>query len=212
MSLVRNGKVYIVLYSVYHHVHKLAVEVEKGLRASGVQTQMYQVQETLPEEILKKVGAAPKLDLPVIRPEQLVEPDGILFGVPTRFGMVPSQLKGMLDGTGALWARGDLHGKFAGTFFSTGSNHGGQEATSMSMMPFFAHHGIRYVPFGPRSSHLANLKEVLGGSYWGAGTLQRPDNAPVHPHELEMAFTQGKDFGELIDAYVSGKELREKQK
>ncbi|CAO3589117.1 unnamed protein product [Absidia cylindrospora] len=115
------GKVYIVLYTVYHHVYKLATEVEKGLLASGVKTEMFQVQETLPDSVLTKIHAAPKLDLPVIKPEQLVDADGIMFGFPTRFGMVPSQVKGLLDGTGALWANAALHGKFAGTFFSTGS-------------------------------------------------------------------------------------------
>ncbi|KAI8070983.1 NAD(P)H:quinone oxidoreductase, type IV [Gongronella butleri] len=199
------GKVYIVLYTVYHHVHKLAVEVERGLKASGVQAQMFQVQETLPEEVLKKIGALPKPDIPVIRPEQLVEPDGIMFGIPTRFGIVPSQMKAMLDGTGALWAKGALHGKFAGTFFSTGSPKGGQEATAMSLLPFFTHQGIRYVPFGPKSPHLSNMEKVLGGSYWGAGTLQRPE---VMPEELEMAYEQGKDFGELISTYAAGKKAK----
>ncbi|CAO3589118.1 unnamed protein product [Absidia cylindrospora] len=157
------GKVYIVLYTVYHHVYKLATEVEKGLLASGVKTEMFQVQETLPDSVLTKIHAAPKLDLPVIKPEQLVDADGIMFGFPTRFGMVPSQVKGLLDGTGALWANAALHGKFAGTFFSTGSPHGGQEVTAMSLMPYFAHHGLIYKPFGNKSPHLGELNHVLGG-------------------------------------------------
>ncbi|KAI8089436.1 NAD(P)H:quinone oxidoreductase, type IV [Halteromyces radiatus] len=201
------GNVFIVLYTVYHHVYKLAVEVEKGLLASGVKTQMFQVQETLPSSILTKINAAPKLDLPVIQPEQLTEADGYLFGFPTRFGMVPSQVKGLLDGTGALWAKNKLHGKFAGTFFSTGSSHGGQEVTAMSMMPYFAHHGIRYVPFGYSSPHLGNSTEILGGSPWGAGTIAGSDGSrQPHPFELEMARMQGEEFGNLIQTQVAGKQ------
>ncbi|CAO3620717.1 unnamed protein product [Cunninghamella blakesleeana] len=207
------GNVFVVLYTVYHHVYKLGLEVHKGLLSTGVNSKMFQVQETLSEDILKKIGAPPRPDLPIIRPEQLTEADGILFGFPTRFGMVSSQMKGLLDGTGALWARGDLHGKFAGTFFSTGSSHGGQESNALTLMPFFAHHGMRFVPFGYRSPHLANVEDVLGGSPWGSGTLAAGNNKrEVDPRELEMAYIQGQDFGELIQDYVAGKHAREQQK
>ena len=56
----------------------------------------------------------------------MAEADGFLFGIPTRFGTMPAQIKSFLDSTGGLWASGTLAGKFAGTFFSTGSQHGGQ--------------------------------------------------------------------------------------
>ncbi|CAO3613861.1 unnamed protein product [Cunninghamella echinulata] len=206
------GNVFVVLYTVYHHVYKLGLEVHKGLLSTGVNSKMFQVQETLPDDLLKKINASPRPDLPIIRPEQFAEADGILFGFPTRFGMVPSQVKGLLDGTGALFARGDLHGKFAGTFFSTGSSHGGQESNALTLMPFFAHHGMRFVPFGPRSQHLSNVDDVLGASFWGSGTLAGPGNKrEVDPRELEMARIQGQDFGELIQTYIAGKQAREQQ-
>lgn len=49
-----------------------------------------------------------------------------MFGFPTRYGGMPAQMRAFIDGTGGLWAKGALHGKFAGTFFSTGSQHGGK--------------------------------------------------------------------------------------
>lgn len=52
------------------------------------------VQETLPDSVLQKIGAPPKPDLPIIKPEDLNDADGILFGFPTRFGSMPSQVKG----------------------------------------------------------------------------------------------------------------------
>ena len=92
-------------------------------------------------------------------------------GVPTRFGTFPAQMKSFLDATGALWATGALAGKFAGTFFSTASQHGGQESTAYTMLTYFAHHGINYVPLGFANSHLFDNSEVVGGSAYGAGTV-----------------------------------------
>ena len=140
------ARVNVIMYSLYHHVHKLGLEVHKGLEAAGVQSKMYQgnvynathhrldtnlnfinvVPETLSPEILKLVKAPPRPDLPIATLEQLTEADGVLFGFPTRYGGMPAQMRAFVDGTGGLWAKGALHGKFAGTFFSTGSQHGGK--------------------------------------------------------------------------------------
>ncbi|KAG2194447.1 hypothetical protein INT47_003815 [Mucor saturninus] len=199
------AKVYVVIYTVYHHVHKLAVEVQKGLESTGVQTKMFQVQETLPESVLKNIHAPPKPDLPIIRPEQLNDADGILFGFPTRFGSMPSQVKGLLDGTGAAFAKGTLHGKFAGTFFSTGSQHGGQETTALTTIPFFTHQGMTYVPLG-FPPQLNDNTEIVGGSAYGAGTIAGGDGSRSPTlKELQVAHIQGQQFGNLIRAYVRGK-------
>ncbi|RRT53039.1 hypothetical protein B296_00050093 [Ensete ventricosum] len=87
------------------------------------------VPETLPEEVLGKMGAPPKSDVPIITPDDLAEADGILFGFPTRFGMMAAQFKAFLDATGGLWRTQALAGKPAGIFYSTGSQGGGQETT-----------------------------------------------------------------------------------
>lgn len=88
-----------------------------------------QVPETLPEEVLAKMSAPPKSDIPIITPNELAEADGILFGFPTRFGMMAAQFKAFLDATGGLWRMQQLAGKPAGLFYSTGSQGGGQETT-----------------------------------------------------------------------------------
>jgi NAD(P)H dehydrogenase (quinone) len=89
-----------------------------------------QVPETLPDEVLEKMNAPPKSNVPVIiNPSELAEADGLLFGFPTRFGMMAAQFKAFLDSTGMLWRTQQLAGKPAGIFFSTGSQGGGQETT-----------------------------------------------------------------------------------
>ncbi|CAO3584076.1 unnamed protein product [Absidia cylindrospora] len=142
------GTVYIVIYSLYHHVYKLAVEIQKGLEESGVKAKIFQVEETLSDEILAKMHAPKRPDLPIITVDNLTEPDGILFGMPTRFGTMPAQMKTLLDATGKLWATAALSGKFAGTFFSTSSQHGGQETTALTTITYFTHQGMVYIPFG----------------------------------------------------------------
>jgi NAD(P)H dehydrogenase (quinone) len=88
------------------------------------------VPETLPQEVLLKMGAPPKSEVPIITPAQLAEADGLLFGFPTRYGMMCAQFKAFLDATGGLWRTQALAGKPAGIFVSTGSQGGGQETTA----------------------------------------------------------------------------------
>ncbi|KAI8975675.1 flavoprotein-like protein [Mycotypha africana] len=197
--------VYIILYSLYHHVYKVAQAVQKGLEAEGVDVKLFQVTETLSDEILSKLHAPDRPNLPIITVDDLTKADAFMFGIPTRFGTFPSQLKSFLDATGALWATGALAGKFAGTFFSTASQHGGQETTAYTFMTYFAHHGINYVPLGFANSHLFDNSEVIGGSAWGAGTVANGDGSREPTvKELEIATTQGENFAKILTAFHRG--------
>ena len=90
---------------------------------------------------------------------------GYVPGIPTRYGNQPSQWRAFWDGTGGLWAKGVLAGKYAGVFVSTAGLGGGQEATALNSISTLTHHGIIYVPLG--YSHAfelqANIDEVHGG-------------------------------------------------
>jgi NAD(P)H dehydrogenase (quinone) len=133
----------------------------------------HRVQETLSEEILGKMHAPPKSDLPIITPDILAGYDAFLLGIPTRYGNMPGQWKAFWDATGGLWQGGKLWGKYAGVFVSTATLGGGQESTVIATLSTLTHHGIIYVPLGykPAFPTLANLSEVRGGSPWGAGTF-----------------------------------------
>ncbi|RYQ85262.1 hypothetical protein Ahy_B10g104767 isoform D [Arachis hypogaea] len=98
-------------------------EIKKG--AASVEG----VPETLPEEVLRKMGAPPKSDVPIITPNELPEVAGLLLGFPTRFGLMAAQFKAFLDATGGLWCTQALAGKPAGIFYNTCSQGGGQETT-----------------------------------------------------------------------------------
>lgn len=97
-------KVAIITYSLYGHTAKLAQHIKKGLdKISGCKSTIFQVPETLSQEVLLKVKAPPKQDFPIVKLEHLSEYDAFFFGIPTRYGMAPSQLKAFWDSTGALW-------------------------------------------------------------------------------------------------------------
>ncbi|KAG1076917.1 hypothetical protein G6F42_025196 [Rhizopus arrhizus] len=198
--------VYIVLYSLYQHVYKLSQSIQEGLEEKGVEVKVFQVAETLSDEILSKMQAPAKPDLPIMTVDKLAEPDGIIFGLPTRFGLLPAQIKTLLDASGALWAKGALAGKFAGTFFSTASQHGGQETTALTAVTYFAHHGMMYVPFGYANVALQNNEEVIGGSAYGSGTISDGDGSrqPTQT-ELDIARNQGQNFGVIVGTFVKGR-------
>jgi NAD(P)H dehydrogenase (quinone) len=124
-------------------------------------------------------------EVPVITADRLPEADGFLFGVPTRFGTTPSQIKSLFDSCGKLWLSGALYGKFAGCFFSSGSQASGQETTALSCLPFFVHHGINFVPIGYKSGKLNDNSAVHGGGPWGAGTITDSDGKRL-PSTLEL--------------------------
>ena len=155
------------------------------------------VSETLSEEILGKMHAPPKSDIPTITPDILKTYDAFLLGIPTRYGNFPAQWKAFWDATGGLWQTGGLWGKYAGLFISTGTAGGGQESTALAAMSTLAHHGIIYVPLGYATTFpiLADLSEARGGSPWGAGTFSSADGSRMpSAKEIELAEKQGHAF------------------
>jgi len=194
-------KVAIIIYSMYGHVAKLAEAEKAGIEKAGGKVDIYQVQETLPDEILAKMHAPTKPDYPIVTPDTLVAYDAFLLGVPTRYGNMPAQWKAFWDSTGQLWGAGKLAGKYAGFFVSTAGLGGGQEATVLASLSTLAHHGILYVPFGYSHAfaQLTNLDEVHGGSPWGAGTFSSSSGARQPTAlELEIATIQGEKFYQTV--------------
>eukprot|EP01102_Stenamoeba_stenopodia_P015573 TRINITY_DN5328_c0_g2_i1.p1 TRINITY_DN5328_c0_g2~~TRINITY_DN5328_c0_g2_i1.p1 ORF type:complete len:207 (-),score=36.58 TRINITY_DN5328_c0_g2_i1:101-721(-) len=201
-------RIFVIYYSMYGHVAKLAQHVVKGAKNTGAQVELYQVAETLPKELLEKIKAPPKAaDVPVLDPQRLPEADGFLFGFPTRFGAMPSQFKGFFDSTGGLWAKGALVGKPAGFFFSTGSQNGGQETTALTSVTQLVHHGMVFVPLGYSTPLLFSDDAIRGGSPYGAGTIAGGDGSR-QPSEKELAIAhhQGEYFAKFTAALKKGRQ------
>jgi len=196
-------KIAIVFYSLYGHIKTLAEAEKKGIEAAGGSATIYQLPETLPQEVLTKMHAPPKDSSikTLSDPTELTQYDAFLFGIPTRYGNMPAQWKTFWDSTGSLWQSGGFYGKYAGLFISTGTPGGGQESTALATMSTLAHHGLVYVPLGYAKTFglLVDVSEVRGGSPWGAGTFAGADGSrQPSDKELQLAQEQGKAFYETV--------------
>jgi NAD(P)H dehydrogenase (quinone) len=197
------AKIQIVFYSMYGHVYQLAEAVAEGARkVPNTEVTIYQVPELVPEEALVKSGAKATRQafahVPIAKPDKLAEADAIIFGTPTRFGNMCAQMRNFLDQTGALWGKGALIGKIGSVFASTGTQHGGQETTITSFHSTLLHHGMIVVGVPYSQQGLLNMKEITGGTPYGATTLAGADGTrqPTE-NELTIARFQGQHVAEI---------------
>jgi len=119
----------------------------------------------------------------------LTQADGIIFGTPTRFGNMASQMRNFLDQTGTLWMSGALIGKVGSVFTSTASQHGGQETTITSFHTTLLHQGMIVVGAPYSEQRLLNMSEISGGTPYGATTITSSDGSR-QPTEAELAIAR----------------------
>jgi len=195
--------VYVVFHSFYGHIWQMAKAVAEGAAAvDNTEVKLFRVPETVDEESLKKAGAyeAQKAfaDVPIIEPAQLGDADAVIFGTPTRFGNMSSQMRSFLDRTGGLWAKGGLIGKVGSVFTSTGTQHGGQETTITSFHTTLLHHGMVIVGVPFSHSGLSIVSEVSGGTPYGASTIAGGDGSRMpSANELAVARFQGEHVAKI---------------
>jgi NAD(P)H dehydrogenase (quinone) len=196
------AKVQVIFYSTYGHVWRLAEAVAEGAREAGAEVELLRVAETLPDEVLAKMGAAEAqkafAHVPLADPRRLQEADAIVLGCPTRYGAAPAQMRAFLDNTGGQWVSGALIGKVGSAFTSTASQHGGQETTLLTMSTFFFHMGMVIVGVPYSSQELLNLEEISGGTPYGASTIAGPkgERQPT-ANELAVARAQGRHVARI---------------
>ncbi|MBI9082145.1 MAG: NAD(P)H:quinone oxidoreductase [Desulfobacterales bacterium] len=191
-------KVLIVYYSTYGHIHTMAEAVAEGVNAvAGAEAILRRVPETLPADVLEKMGAVDaqkaQSHVPVCTVEELAEADAVIFGTPTRFGNMCGQMRQFLDATGGLWASGALVGKVGSVFASTATQHGGQESTILSFHTTLLHHGFVVVGLPYAFQGQMRIDEITGGSPYGATTIAGGSGERMpSENELEGARFQGK--------------------
>jgi NAD(P)H dehydrogenase (quinone) len=191
-------KVLIVYYSVYGHIHRMAEAVAQGAReVKDIEVEMRRVPETLPDKILKQIGAleAQKTfaHVPICTVDELASADAIIFGTPTRFGNMCGQMRQFLDATGPLWAKGTLVGKVGSVFTSSNTQHGGQESTILSFHITLLHLGMVVVGLPYSFQGQMRIDEITGGSPYGASTIAGPKGERMpSENELAAARFQGK--------------------
>jgi NAD(P)H dehydrogenase (quinone) len=190
-------KVLIVYYSMYGHINRMAEAIAEGAKSvREAEVVLRRVSETLPQEVLVKMGAVEAQkkfeNVPIATVDELASAEAIIFGTPTRFGNMCGQMRQFLDATGGLWAKGALVGKVGSVFTSSATQHGGQESTLLSFHITLLHHG--FVVVGLPYSFQGQMRndEITGGSPYGASTIAgtQGERTPTE-NELQAARFQG---------------------
>jgi NAD(P)H dehydrogenase (quinone) len=188
--------VLVLYYSRHSATRQLAELIAEGVESvPGVTARL----RTVPA--ISAVCEATESDIPASGPpyvenKDLQECAGLALGSPTRFGNMASAMKYFLDNTTAEWLSGALVGKPACVFTSTGSMHGGQESTLLSMMIPLMHHGMVIV--GLPYSHPELMNTQTGGTPYGVTHFAKADgSAPISADEKKLALAQGKRLAEM---------------
>ena len=194
--------VLIVYYSTFGNCFKMAQRVAEGVRqVPGAEPLIRRAAELMPESVIQSnpamlVGRDMQKDVPLVAAGDFREAAAVIFGTPTRFGNVSAQLKNQIDQLSDLWGKGELEGKPAGVFVSTGSLHGGQETTLLTLMAPLLHLG--FVLVGVPYSVPELFTTQGGGSPYGPGHVAGPDGQrDIDPQEAAICRALGKRVAEV---------------
>lgn len=186
-------KVLIPFYSRKGSVEALALAVAEGARAVGAEVRLRRARELVGAETMaltpgwteSATAMNAKYQAPTADDAEWA--DAIIFGTPTRFGAICSELKAYIDGLGGIWFQGKLNGKTGGVFGATSSRHGGNETTLLSVYNSLAHLGLIIVPLGYSHASL-----FAAGSPYGATFVSQKDTAKPSAEDLAVARYQGE--------------------
>ncbi|HUP92610.1 MAG TPA: NAD(P)H:quinone oxidoreductase [Solimonas sp.] len=170
----------VLYYSRHGSVAKMARLVARGVESVEGASARLRTVPAVSAETERVQPAVPGDGPPYATHQDLKECAGLVLGSPTRFGNMAAPLKYFLDGTSALWLSGTLAGKPAGVFTSTGSMHGGQESTLLSMMLPLFHHGLLLV--GVPYTEPALSATQTGGTPYGASHVA---GVGTHPRTID---------------------------
>ncbi|HCM31154.1 MAG TPA: NAD(P)H:quinone oxidoreductase [Acinetobacter radioresistens] len=185
----------VLYYSKYGSTRDMAHLIANGIEATGMNVKI----RTVPQLATVVTEAAPSIPAEgdiYCTLDELANCSGLALGSPTRFGNMASEMKYFWDQTTSLWLSGALHNKPACVFSSSGSMHGGQESTLLSMLPPLFHHGMMIIGLSNDHPALSNTKS--GGTPYGATHVSGPrHDQGLTQEEKDLCFVQGKRLGEI---------------
>jgi len=185
----------VLYYSRHGSTKELARLIAEGIEAvPGVSARIRTV-PAVSTVCEASEGAVPTEGSPYVEYSDFQECIGLALGSPTRFGNMAAPMKYFWDGSASEWMNGSLIGKPACVFTSTGSMHGGQESTLLTMMIPLLHHGM--IIMGVPYSEADLMSTNSGGSPYGVTHLAHADGrAPISQEEQRLAKAQGKRLAE----------------
>jgi len=187
----------LVLYYSHHgSVRALAERLARGIDATPGTTARLRTVPRVTSVCGKLEPSIPENGAPYVEPRDLEECVGLALGSPVRFGNMAAPMKYFWDGTIAAWQNGTLTGKPACVFTSSASQHGGNEATLLTMMLPLLHHGMLLmgIPYG--EPELATT--TGGGTPYGASHIAgNGGNPQLSESESRLAYAQGQRLARL---------------
>ena len=189
------NEILVLYYSQGGAVREMAQLIARGVESvSGAKARI----RTVPKVSANCEATEPDIPAsgdPYCELQDLEECVGMALGSPTRFGNMAAPMKYFLDGTSSLWLKGALIGKPAAVFTSTGSMHGGNETTLLSMMLPLMHHGMMMVGLPYSEPELSNTQS--GGTPYGASHVGGAmDDKKITDDEKKLCMALGKRLAE----------------
>ncbi|RBJ11151.1 NAD(P)H dehydrogenase [Micromonospora provocatoris] len=204
-----NARIAVIYYSATGTVHRLAQAFADGAADAGAEVRLRRVAELAPEHV---IDAKPQwrahldatADIPLATLDDLRWANGYAFGTPTRFGNICSQLRQFLDTTTVPWQAEELADKPATGFTATYEEHGGQEATLLSLYQTFHHWGSIILPTGYLNYDTAH---AAGGNPYGVSQVEsRASRDPEYARAvLETACFQGARLARMATAVAAAR-------
>lgn len=190
------AEVLVLYYSQGGAVREMAQLIARGIESqAGIKARI----RSVPKVSSNCEATEPDIPAsgdPYVELGDLQECIGLALGSPTRFGNMAAAMKYFLDSTVSTWLKGDLIGKPAAVFTSSGSMHGGNEATLLSMMLPLLHHGMVMVGIPYSEAELSATK--TGGTPYGASHVAGAnDDLAISPDERKLCLALGKRLGQI---------------
>ncbi|MEY2631983.1 MAG: hypothetical protein RIR00_637 [Pseudomonadota bacterium] len=194
--MTMSAEILVLYYSQRGSVRALAERIARGIESiPGASARLRTVSKVSPDH-QASAPAIPDKGAPYVEAADLEECCALALGSPTRFGNMAAPMKYFWDGTIAAWQNGSLTGKPACVFTSSGSQHGGNEATLLSMMLPLLHHGMLLM--GLPYSEPALSHSQTGGTPYGASHVSGADGNPLlSADESALAYAQGRRLAQL---------------
>lgn len=204
-------QVLIVYYSSTGTTYRMAKEVEAGAREAGAEVRLRRVAELAPPEAVEKnpvwkAHLEATRQIPVAGHDDLEWADAYVFGTPSRYGNVASQLKQYLDSTGPLWGQGKLANKVAAGLTTASNPHGGQEATLLALYNVLYHWGCLIV--GPGYTDPAVF--AAGGNPYGVSFTANGGEPPLSDEARQACRYLGRRVVTVARWVLAGRQALER--
>ncbi|MDT0468133.1 MULTISPECIES: NAD(P)H:quinone oxidoreductase [Streptomyces] len=197
-------KLAVIYYSSTGFSAEIAKEISAAAEKAGAEVRLLKAAELAPEAAIASneawaAHAAASAGIPVATPADVEWADAVIFGSPTRFGNIASQLKQFIDTLGGLWAQGKLANKVYSGFATTATAHGGQESTLLALYNSIHHFGGIIVSPG----YTDPVKFVDGNPY-GTSHVDAQGNNPIGDDTRNSARHQAERVIQIAGALKAG--------